>query len=181
MRLIIAALVFAFVAASLHAEDLVITAGDGTAYTFKVPATVTAQMNKPPAGIPPTIKADAVKGKMSLQVTFMPKGGKVPKTQAEVNALVKQFGAAQYEGGSVEKATVVAPLKVVGGMGAIAQYTDIDLVNIAEPGPDKYKVVGEGVIVLGANLAVFTLLGDSFTAAEYLQGRALLEGGFVAK
>jgi hypothetical protein len=178
MRFILNTCILLTLFTSIYAEDMAITVGDGTAYTFKYPDTITATKNSPPDGIPPTIKAKSINGKMSLQITFIPKGKIAIDSQAGVNGIVEKIGSGQYQNGSVENKTVITELKVTNGLGAIAQYTDADLVNVAETKPGQYKVVAAGVIVLGGNLATVTLLGDSFDSADYKQGITLLESGF---
>lgn len=170
--------IFMFCAAAIG-EDIEVKAGDGTNYVFHCPDSLSAKKNNPPEGIPPTIKAK--NAKMSLQITFMPAGKVALENQAAINALVGKIGSGQYEGGSVEKKTTVIELKVAGGIGAIAQYTDADLANVADPRPGQYKVVATGIIVLGKNVAAITLLGDEFASADYKQGLALLESGFTVK
>jgi hypothetical protein len=165
--------------ATAAAADLEIKAGDGSAWRFHCPDGVQATKNDPPEGIPPTIKAKGAG--MSLQITFMPPGRPALDTQAAVDDLVAKIGAGQFEGGSLEKKTTVTRLTVAGGLGAIARYTDADLVDVAVPRPGQYKVVATGIIVLGRNAAAVTLLGDAFDAPGFTQGVALLEAGFTAK
>ena len=154
MRIFLKSCVALILFTSISAEDMAITVGDGTAYTFKYPDTITATKNSPPDGIPPTIKARSTNGKMSLQITFFPKGKIAVSTQDDVNGLVEKIGTGQYQGGSVENKTVITELKLANGIGAIAQYTDADLVNVKETKPGQFKVVAAGVILLGGNLAM---------------------------
>jgi hypothetical protein len=179
LRLLAGTIAIVVCCAVAAAEDLEVKAGDGTIYLFHCPDQVRATKNNPPEGIPPTIKARSAR--MSLQVSFMPPGKLALDSQAAVDDLVAKIGAGQYESGSVEKKTTVVALKIAGGIGALAQYTDADLANVAEPRPGQYKVVATGIIVLGKNTAAITLLGDAFDSPDFKQGVALLESGFSAK
>src|SRR4051812_33357868 len=85
-------------ATALCSAELQVVAGDGTAYVLTHPDTVTASVNHPPAGIPPTVRIRSKSGGMSLEITFMPVTGKEPATQEALNVLVGQIGVGQYEG-----------------------------------------------------------------------------------
>lgn len=181
MRFVTTTMLVALLSLAGRAKDLEIKAGDGTGYVFHAPENAQVFKNNPPAGIPPSIKVRSASNRMSLQITFMPKGKRDYDNQAALNELVGKMGARQYEGGSVERKTEVVALKVNGGLGAIARYTDAELANVANPRPGQFKVVAAGAIVLGKNLATVTLLGDSFDSEDYKQGLSLLESGFTPK
>lgn len=152
---------------------------NATALTLTVPETVSVTKIQPAPTLPPTLKLASKTRKMSLQITFMQHGKIDVSSQDAVNAMVQNMGRAQYEGGSVEKATKVVPLKIKDGLGAIAYYTDADLVNTPNPRPGQFKVVGSAVISIGDTVGVATLLGDDFKSAEFLSAVDILEHGIA--
>jgi hypothetical protein len=152
---------------------------DGTDLNITTPDSWKVTKIQPDAAIPPTLKISSPAQEVVLQVTFLPDKLAKFDSQEKVDKVV-QGSSAHYVGGSVEKATTVQKMTVANGIGSLAEFTDADLVGKTTK-PGQFKVVATGLITIGKTAAAFTLLGDSFDQAEYIEAKKILTDGISAQ
>src|SRR5262249_4358961 len=152
-------------------------AEDASTFTLNVPhgdkVTITLPPNWANSIVPlpkdtPTLMTGDEKQKVVLQITFMP--GVFPKDvkPADVDRMVKTADE-HYIAGSAEKKLKLVPIKSKTGYGSYASFTDASLANLKQIPPKKYLHVASGILLVGQEAAVFTLLSNETDSEEYKQ------------
>ncbi len=147
------------------ADKLVVTVPAGWKHTI----------DRPPAGIPPTVDFTSPGG-MLLKMTFMPdSNGQFTKAD-ELDKLVTKANQ-QHVANSIEKGVVLQRLASSAGPGVYSVFTDPKLANVAKPPAGDFRFVSDGARSFGRQVVIFSLLSNSRDNDEYRQALDFLVKG----
>jgi hypothetical protein len=142
-----------------------------------LPAGWTHAVDRPPAGIPPTVDITAPGGTF-VKITFM----QDPKGQfSKSDKLDKQVTKAnqQYVSNSVEKRVVLQRLASKSGPGVYSVFTDPKLVSVAKPPAGEFRNVSSGALSAGRQVLIFAVRSNSTDSDEYKQALDFLTKGIT--
>jgi hypothetical protein len=163
------------VAADSDVPPLTIQVPGGDKMTVKIPVGWKYSIDRPSAGIPPTVDFSVPNGS-HLKITFMADAkGQFTKPD-ELDKLVTK-GNQHYVADSVEKRITLQRLASKSGPGVYSVFTDPKLVGMAKPAAGDWRYVSSGAIAIGRQIVIFSLLSNSTDNDEYRQALDFLSNG----
>jgi hypothetical protein len=144
--------------------ELAIPGGDRI--SIRVPNQWTHKVIQPDPSLPPTIKIASPADSVSLQITFMPDPDGLFSTKEGVDRAVTSANR-RYVEGSVEKKIDLIQLDSKAVRGCYSTFTDAKAAAAKAPKKGEFVKVTSGVFVVQKQGAVFTLLSNDTTSADY--------------
>ncbi len=162
-----------------------ISVPQGKTVSVSIPETWKQEPAVPPEGIPPemvppTVKMVSPTGGTSLLISFLPGLNDNLGTREAVD-IAATMANMQYVGGSVEKKTTLVQIKSKTVRGSFAAYTDADLVGVEKLPPGQFRHVAAGVVVMGRQVATFTILCNDLKSPEYTEALSVIADGMTAQ
>ncbi len=156
-------------------KEVSVAVPKGDTLVLHIPSDWHSSVSRPEAPAP-TVQLDTKDDSLSFLFTFLVDKDQRFSTKEAVERQV--IGTSQmYVAGSVEKQLKLTPIATKNGHGCYASFSDADLVNVPAPGKGQFKYVVSGMLVIGKQSAVFTLLSNDKNSAAYKQAFQLLADG----
>jgi hypothetical protein len=129
--------------------------------------------------LPPTLDIQESSAPLSLKITLFPDPeGRLAKD----DELKKLLNAATglYVESSVEKKLDLRPLATKNGRGFYATFTDASLVEAKDVPAGQFRFVTSGMLVVGKQVAAFTLLSNGIDGKPYETAMQVITEGIAA-
>jgi hypothetical protein len=129
--------------------------------------------------LPPTLEIQDPAGPVALKITFLPDPeGRLAKDD-ELKKLMKA-ATGLYVESSIERKLELRPLATKNGRGVYATFTEASLVDVKELPAGQFRIVTSGMLVVGKQVAAFTLLSNGLDGKPYETAMQIVTEGIVA-
>lgn len=164
-------------AAESEAPSISIQVPGGDKLSASVPAGWKSSLDRPPAGIPPTLDLTGPGGTL-LKITFLANPQARAIKSEDLDALLTQ-GSEQYIANSVEKRVTLTRINSKSGPGVYSVFTDSRLAGVTAPAPGEFRNVTSGVLAVGRQIVIFALLSNGTDSDEYRRAMEVVTNGLA--